>query len=369
MSDPKRMESTTGLSLAAGTGAPTPGQRPLITFAIRFHNCSGFVDPTLRGAFAQTYSPLEVLVFDDHSDDGTFALAERIVGAYRGPHAVRLFRNERTLGTGGQMENIRRRMSGEFLVIADGDDISLPNRVERICQAFLAGGPRLMGVDCHFDLIDEGGNLLTGIAPAIAGTRSDSSLIDAELVARGRAAPHGAVSAYRRLVVESGTPFSGLRHSEDRVLALRALLLGSLATIPQVLVHRRVHRHNVSGPISAGWAGDQLRDWFSEDLRRKLAVARTMRLDIAMLMSGDGGGAAARAKLFDAVRNYAREAKLLRVAARLGGRGFCLAYRGLRRLGIPRKDAARYALTQTVPSGAMMFLRRNPLIRSRAVSR
>ncbi|MFI4988969.1 MAG: glycosyltransferase [Alphaproteobacteria bacterium] len=350
-------------AVEVGTAAAVP---PLVSFAVRFYNCEAFVEAALASAFAQSYSPLEIIVADDHSSDRTFALAERVVAAYRGPHRVQLFRNQRNLGTGGQMEEIRRRMAGDILVIADGDDISLPTRSERVCAALSAGGPSLMGLDCRFALIDESGRPLAAEAMAAAGVGPAGERLSAGEIARGRAGPQGAVSAYRRAVLEAGTSLAALRHSEDRVLALRAMLLGRLVTIPEVLVLRRVHGGNVSGAISTSWSGRQLRAWFSEDVRRRIPVAATMRRDVAALAAEGRIEAALVPHLLGDIAAYRREAKLLRVAARLGPLGVWSVYLALRRLGVPAKEAIRALLTQTAPSLAMVFLKRNPLFRARA---
>ena len=101
----------------SGAEAPERAARPLVTFAVRLYDCEAFVRPTLESAFAQRYRPLEIIVADDCSTDRTYETAQAIVAAYRGPHRVSLFRNERNLGVGSQLEEIRRRMAGEILII------------------------------------------------------------------------------------------------------------------------------------------------------------------------------------------------------------------------------------------------------------
>jgi glycosyltransferase involved in cell wall biosynthesis len=336
-------------------------KRPLVTLAVRFYNCEAFVEPALEAALAQTYSPLEVLVLDDKSRDGTAGVARRVVEAYQGPHRVRLLCNETNLGTGGQMERIRQLMSGEILVIADGDDVSLPHRVERLVE-LLCDRPSLMGADSYSDLIDENGRLASPVSAAIGGNRPDAGALTVAQIARGRAAPHGAVSAYRRVVLDAGTPMAPVRHSEDRILALRARLLGELATVPQVLVLRRVHANNISGPIVPSWTGRQLRAWISRDFGGRFTAAEIMRADAAKLAAAGRVAPHVAESVAAHVAAYRREAKAVRVASRVGA---CTAYRALRRLGVLPKESLRYVLTQVAPSLAMALLRRNPVIRIR----
>ena len=52
----------------------------------------------IEGAFAQTYQPLEILLSDDCSPDGTYRVMQEMAAAYAGPHRVILNRNPKNLG-------------------------------------------------------------------------------------------------------------------------------------------------------------------------------------------------------------------------------------------------------------------------------
>jgi len=332
---------------------------------VRLYNAAPFVAAALNGAFAQTYSPLEIIVADDHSEDESFAIAERLAAAYRGPHRVALLRNEANLGVGSQIEVIRAAMHGEILVIADGDDISLPERVARVAEAFTRGGPGLMGVDCRFSIIDERGRPITDVPLAVAGVGGPSERLTAAEIARGRGGPHGAAAAYRRTVLDAGSPLAGLRHSEDRILALRGRLLGRLLTLPEDLVLRRVHGANVSGAVGTSWSGEKLRAWLDEETRRRVAVTAAMRRNLAAMAAAGLIDGAEVAETAAAIASYGREVRVIRAARRLGWTALLPLHRELRRLGVPPRESLRAILTQTCPVLAMMLLRRNPLVRAR----
>ena len=61
-------------------------ERPLVTFALLAYNQERFVREAVRAAFEQTYRPLEIILSDDCSQDGTFEVLMNMAQSYTGPH-------------------------------------------------------------------------------------------------------------------------------------------------------------------------------------------------------------------------------------------------------------------------------------------
>jgi glycosyltransferase involved in cell wall biosynthesis len=111
----------------------------LVTFALMCHDQRPFIREALSAAFAQDYRPLEILISDDHSTDGTFDIVQEEVGNYRGPHTVRVVRHEKNIG----FENWFRTAEaarGEFVVGAHGDDVSCPERTRCLVETWQKTG-------------------------------------------------------------------------------------------------------------------------------------------------------------------------------------------------------------------------------------
>jgi len=119
--------------------------KPLITFTICAYNQEQFIREAVEGAFAQTYSPLEIILSDDCSKDRTFEIMREMTASYRGPHRLILNRNSTNLGLAGHCNRLAELAHGELLVGAAGDDISFPNRVEIVYQAWEHSGRRAHG--------------------------------------------------------------------------------------------------------------------------------------------------------------------------------------------------------------------------------
>ena len=57
---------------------PAAAQRPLMSVLLFSNKQEEFVEAAMQVALAQTYSPLEIIVSDDFSRDGTFEVIERV---------------------------------------------------------------------------------------------------------------------------------------------------------------------------------------------------------------------------------------------------------------------------------------------------
>lgn len=130
----------------SGTEVMNP---PLITIGITAYNAAATVGRAVASALAQQWRPLEIVIVDDCSTDGTYALLEDL--AQRHPE-MRLFRNPGNLGVAATRNRILAEARGEFIAFFDDDDESLPHRLpaqaDRILayeREFAAGAP----VICH----------------------------------------------------------------------------------------------------------------------------------------------------------------------------------------------------------------------------
>ena len=131
---------------------------PLVSICVMFHNQKDYVERALLGVFSQTYSPLEIVISDDGSTDGT---SELISGFLKKEHYVQKCfrvisnRNEKALGMLGNREKVYSLANGELLINADGDDISYPQRVEHLVAAWLANGKKSTMLTSEALIVDE----------------------------------------------------------------------------------------------------------------------------------------------------------------------------------------------------------------------
>jgi len=222
--------------------------RPLLTLMVCAYRQEQFIREAVEGAFAQTYSPLEIILSDDCSPDRTFEIMREMAEAYRGPHRLILNRNPANLGLAGHSNRLSELAHGELWVGAAGDDVCFPNRVELVYQAWEHSGRRAMGIQGEYVDMDEKGNFIGDPAsrpPSEAVIFREEKPTLESYVRTLQPGIVGGAFAGNILTYSTFGPLPNNLIHEDSVAALRAICLGSLVFINAPLIKRRIHANNL----------------------------------------------------------------------------------------------------------------------------
>ena len=254
---------------------PDATPKPLASVLLIACNQQVTVRAALEALLAQTWQPLEIIASDDASTDGTFAAMQQAVAAYRGPHVVRLNRNPVNLGIGAHLSHLVGLSHGEMLFVAAGDDVSLPQRCERVMQSWLAHGMRADLIATALTDIDDEGRTHGTIHPSdLASYRSA-----ADWLARPPFVV-GAAQAWTRRLFDRFGPLPKGVIGEDLIMVFRAIGAGGAYTLAEPLVQYR--RGGVSRRVRNLHASDVVRRLLKSnhgalaELPQLLADARTM---------------------------------------------------------------------------------------------
>lgn len=252
---------------------------PFVSLVVLVYNQQSYVGEAVEAALAQSYPRLEIIVSDDGSTDGSVDIVKEILSRYKGPHQTFLNVNQRNLGIGRHVNQVFELANGELIVLAAGDDISLPDRISRTAARWTNSDERPSAVYCRAQAIDAVGRNRGSFATALdtLEPRADRLI--------GYDSPSqllllGACAAYSPEVMRHFGPLKRELDVEDIPLTVRASLLGGVATINEALVQYRV---NVSVWLPRKLAGEDF-DRHSKRLRHRIRanywVSRQILADV-----------------------------------------------------------------------------------------
>jgi glycosyltransferase involved in cell wall biosynthesis len=264
------------------TPETTAAERPLVTLFITAYNQEDYVAQAIDGAFAQTWSPLEIVLSDDGSADATFAIMAAKAAAYSGPHKLVLNRNEKNLGIVPHVEKVMALASGALIVENAGDDVSVPHRVERLTQAWLASGRRAKAIHTARRRMDANGDLFE----VFDDRRVLANQTPLEVI-RDHGTLVGASLAWDREVWDRFGPQSPIAIFDDFPTCFRAALIGEIHYLPEPLLHYRTGGTSAQPTDRAGW--NHLYGFRIKDLRWHRSFWRRYLADMDIVEPPDAG--------------------------------------------------------------------------------
>lgn len=215
--------------------------RLLVSFLLFAYNQEQFIRKAVEGAFAQTYSPLEIILSDDCSSDTTFDIMKEMAATYSGPHKIVLNKNKKNLGLGMHFNQVVEVSRGEILIVAGGDDISLPHRTARTIEIF-HGNSRLMAVSLGIHRFTD--ESLIKIDEAM-----NKKVLNTFDISHYISNPHFHINAparaFKKEIFDYFGPLAPDCSVEDGPILFRCLLLGEVALSTELGVLYRIHGNNM----------------------------------------------------------------------------------------------------------------------------
>ena len=109
----------------------------LATILINNFNNQKFLKKCINSCLTQSYKNLEIIIYDDKSDDGSYKILKKI----KDKRVKKIFNNKKKYNSSplNQFEAIRKsflKSRGEIVFLLDGDDFFLKNKVKTILDEF-----------------------------------------------------------------------------------------------------------------------------------------------------------------------------------------------------------------------------------------
>ena len=208
--------------------APSEAEGPLISCIVPVYNGELYLREALDSIFSQGYEPLEVIVVDDGSTDGTAKVVDRYDGRIR-------YVRQSNAGPVAARNRGLEEAKGDFIAFLDADDLWHPNKIRVQISRFQAQ-PGLEYCLAHVqnfwipELRDEANRLRNHrIAQPLPGYVA------------------GTLLAKHSLFDRIGPLNIALSHGDAGEWCLRADGQGAVKEVlPDVLLFRRLHHTNRS---------------------------------------------------------------------------------------------------------------------------
>lgn len=219
--------------------------RPLVSVIVTNYNYEHFVGEAIASAVGQSYAPLEVIVVDDGSTDGSRAVINDF-----GARIRTVFKDNGGMGSALNAGFLASR--GDIVMFLDSDDALLPHAVATAAAAFEDASV----AKSHWPQleVDAAGTLTGGQWPKTPLPDGDLRAI---VIAEGPMAGNGAPTsgnAWARGFLDRVMPMpeQDWRQHADSYLNTVACVFGSIHRIGEPLGRYRVHGLNdyASRPIS-----------------------------------------------------------------------------------------------------------------------
>jgi glycosyltransferase involved in cell wall biosynthesis len=211
------------------TSYAEPG--PLVSVIIPCYNGEAYLEEAIESALAQTYQPVEIVVVDDGSTDGSSAIAQKFPVRYIRQHNCGLTET-RNRGI--------RESRGDYLVFLDADDRLRPEAIEAGVCVMVERPECAMVVGDHVFVAKDGKHLRNSRKECLA-TSHYEALLKSNFIEM--------ISSvlFRRSVVEAVGAFdTGLRVAEDYELYLRIARNYPIYCHRSVIAEYRIHQSNAS---------------------------------------------------------------------------------------------------------------------------
>lgn len=143
-----------------------------VSVCIPTYNQVNYIEKSIRSAYDQTLRPIEIIVSDDASTDGTYDLLKKLSAEIP---VLKIHRQPVNLGIAGNVDSCLRLAKGEFITRLDSDDYLAHDYLEKLCE-LLQNHPNAAYAHAAVQEVDQHDNFLSSRTLARKSGYQDSSV-------------------------------------------------------------------------------------------------------------------------------------------------------------------------------------------------
>jgi len=210
---------------------------PTVSVIMAVKNGADYLPAAVESILAQTFGDFEFIIIDDGSDDdATKHLLEKF--AIRDAR-IRLV-SRANKGLTRSLNEAMSLATGQFIARMDGDDIALPDRLQKQVT-FLIANPHVVLLGGAYELIDGDGRRIRTWRPA-----GDDATLQKHCLEGSTPICHPLAMMRADAVRKVGGYDESFAVAQDLDLWLRLGEVGAMACLPDVLLQYRQHDGSVS---------------------------------------------------------------------------------------------------------------------------
>jgi glycosyltransferase involved in cell wall biosynthesis len=222
---------------------------PLVSVVLPSFNHRRFVSNAIRSVYRQTYRPIELIIIDDGSSDGSAETIRTFLNDEPPPKGISVhFSAQKNRGAPATINEGIEKASGDYIAILNSDDAYFPERIEECVAVARNRNSRL--VFTYVEPIDAQDKPLvpehrwrSWYYDAMMQELDVSPSVGFVLLTRNIAVSTGNLFFRRELYDEIG-PFADYRYAHDLDFIMRSLELEEPALVRRPLYWYRLHDGN-----------------------------------------------------------------------------------------------------------------------------
>lgn len=204
------------------------------------HNEERFLAEAVESVLAQSFQDFELIISDDGSTDATPRIAREL--AERDPGRIRTLRGEQNQGKPFALNRALAIRRGELIAWLDGDDVMLPEKLERQVRA-LDANPQAVGCSHDAEMFESDSGTVIGRFSRVAnGGPLRSGGIEMWFDPTYRMLP--SATMIRSSACPPGGFHERLTFTNDWLFDIEVFRLGRCIALDEVLVRYRRHSDN-----------------------------------------------------------------------------------------------------------------------------
>ncbi|MGZ3763304.1 MAG: glycosyltransferase family 2 protein [Mucilaginibacter sp.] len=212
--------------------------QPLVSIALCTFQGKNFLKKQLESLLSQTYRNIEIIAVDDCSVDHTWAILQDY--AETNPK-LKIYRNDQNIGYSRNFEKAIKLCKGDYIALADQDDIWESNKIEILMAAIKDN----IMVYHNSDFIDEQDNRIGDITMASKRRMYEGESCLPFVLSN---CISGHTTLFKRELIPYILPFESDNY-HDWWIAYVAFNIGKVKFIDKVLVHYRQHKDSITDTL------------------------------------------------------------------------------------------------------------------------